>query len=455
MITADGLTVDEQMLVNRLSSQLDSHRRKNELRKAYMECRHIPIPPPTVPSYLRNIGLVLGWPAKAVEGLARWVRLDGMSIPGASLADFGLDRVLLDNEYFAQARMAHLSAFEQGVSWIVLSAGRTSEGEPPVLVTRQSALDGTGDWDERARKLTSFLSINSRGENGSVSEFVLYEPGQIVTVSDGEVAYRSPWEFPRLPVEPLIYRQRDTRPFGSSRITRPIRKLTDSAVRALMRSEGTADFYSSPLLALFGPDEQVFANTSPMHMLLSSIFTIPDNDDSEQPRADLKQLQQASQQPHISQLQQWAQLFAAEACIPVTSLGVGLQQANPTAADSYSASQEEMFREAGDAQDGFGLAHVHVMQDAWMMENNSADLPEELLRLAPRWHDPKGSKSVDADWLTKVASVFPWISQTDTALELMGLDEDTVNRLKAEHAQALARASLAALAAPNTQNGGA
>ena len=449
MIVVDGLTVDEQILVNGLMGQLDAHRRKNELRQAFMDCRHIPVPPPTVPGYLRNIQFVLGWPAKAVESLARRVRLTGMSIPGSEMADFGLDEIVDENEYIAQSRMAQLAAFEQGVSWLVASGGDESAGEPPVLITRQNALDGTGIWDPRLRRMTSFLSIRARSNDGNVTGFTLYTGNQVIIALNGAVVSRQDWPYLRIPVEPLIYRQRDTRPFGSSRISRPIMKITDSAVRAVMRSEGTADFYSSPLIALFGPDESVFNNTPPMKLLLSSIFAIPDNDDNtaQNPRADLKQLQQASQQPHISQLQVWAQLFAAEASIPVSSLGVGMVQANPTSDESYIASREDLISEAEDAQDGFSRAHVRILQDAWMITNRSSDLPSELRKLTPVWRDPRHeSQAGAADWLTKVASVLPWVAESDTVLDLIGLPEDTVTRLKADHAQAQARAALAALA---------
>ncbi len=409
-----------------------------------MDCKKLPKPPPTVPPYLRNIGLVLGWPAKALEALARRVRLTGFAIPGSDLSSFGLDTILDDNDYVSEARMAQMSALEFGVSWQVVTRG--GAGEPDVLITRQTALDGTGTWNIRARRLSDFISVNTRDQQGNPSAFNLYLPGQTVVIDSKRVVDRVETGLDHVPVEPLVYRQRDGRPFGSSRITRPIMQITQSAIRTMLRSEGTADFYGTPLLALFGPDKSLFESNPPLRMLLSSMFAIPDNDDAENPRADLKQLAQGSQQPHVDQLQVWAQLFAAEANIPATSLGVNMSQANPTSDESYEASREDLIAEAEDTQDGFTRAHVRTQQTAWLLATGEQVLPTELRKLQPTWRDARhGSKGGAADWMTKVVSVLPWVAETDTALDLLGLDEGTVDRLLADRRRLRAQSAIAAL----------
>lgn len=442
-----GLSTDEQKVLDGLLEQLASRRRRNEVRRAYMDCKKVPTPPPTVPGYLRNIGMVLGWPAKAVESLARRVRLTAFTIPGKELSTYGLDEVIDENEYLAESRLAQASAMEHGVSWLITTRG--GAGEPDVLFTRQTALDATGTWSVRARRLTDFVSVTERDTQGEPLTFNLYLPGQVVMVDRRKVADRVQTGLSHVPVEPLVYRARDGRPFGSSRITRPLMKITDSAVRTMLRSEGTADFYGVPLMALFGPDESFFENNPPLKMLLSSMFAIPDNPDAntdEHERADLKQLTQASQQPHVDQLQFWAQLFAGEAHIPVTSLGIGLLQANPTSADAYMASREDLISEAEDAQDGFARAHIRSLQNAWMIRSGETAVPAELRKLQPVWRDPRHeSKAAAADWFTKVASGIPWIAETDTALDLLGLPEDTVERLRGEHRMAQSRQTLTAL----------
>lgn len=428
-----GLSDDEQRIVTGLTKRLADHRRGNEIRRGHMDCKRLPQLPPTVPPYLRRVRLVLGWPAKAVEALAQRVRLTGFAVPGAQLSTFGLDAILGDTEYLAQSRIAQLSALEHGVSWLVVHRG--GPGEPDVLITRQNALNGTGEWNERARRLTSFLSVSAYDEAAAPKSFNLYLPGEAITIVDKHVTNRAATIPGTVPVEPLVYRERDGRPFGSSRITRPIMGITQSAIRTMLRSEGTADFYGAPLLALFGPDQSLFDQYPAMKMLLSSMFAIPDNENASDgnERADLKQLAQGSQGPHISQLEVWAQLFAGEAKIPVSSLGIGATQANPTSAESYLASREELISEAEDTQDGFTRAHVRTQQNAWRMATGEIDLPAELHKLAPVWRDARHtSKAQAADWLAKAVSALPWIADTDVAVEMLGLDETLVERLRAE-----------------------
>ena len=438
-----GLSDNEQQIVTGLVKTLQDRRQRNELRRGHMDCKKLPKPPPTIPPYLRNVQIALGWPAKAVEALARRVRLTGYAIPGVELSALGLDEILDENEYVAESRMAQLSALEFGVSWLVASRG--AAGEPDVLITRQTALDGTGSWNIRARRLTSFLSVNSRDQQGQPAAFNLYLPGVNIVIADKSVQDRIPSGMDVLPVEPMVYRQRDGRPFGSSRITRPIMQITHSAIRTMLRSEGTADFYGAPLLALFGPDEKLFRDNPPLKMLLSNMFAVPDNTSADNPRADLKQMSQGSQEPHISQLQAWAQLFAGEAKIPVSSLGVGAIQENPTSAESYEASREELIGEAEDTQDGFSRAHVRIMQAAWMIREGEP-LPAELRKLKPLWRDARHqSKASEADWLIKTVSALPWIAETEEAVEMIGLDETMVERLKASRMRVQAQSRFDAL----------
>ncbi|GHP18870.1 hypothetical protein RN2511_036060 [Rhodococcus sp. NKCM2511] len=50
----------------------------------------------------------------------------------------------------------------------------------------------------------------------------------------------------RVPVEPLVYQPRLGRPFGSSRISRAVMSLTDSALPTIVRSEIGAEFFTGP-----------------------------------------------------------------------------------------------------------------------------------------------------------------------------------------------------------------
>lgn len=444
-----GLSSDEQTVVDALSAQLAAKRSRNRLRSAYMDAKHVVRKlPPAIPPYLRTLAMVLGWPSKAVEALARRARLVEFAIPGSDGDPFGIGSIVDDNWYYEEARLAGLASLEHSVSWLVTTRGDVAAGDPAALITTQDAINGTGEWSRRARRLVSFLSVVEYAKHtGEPTDFNLFLPGQTVVVQGSQVVDRAISSLPRIPVEPLVYRKRPNRPFGSSRITRPIMQLTDSAVRSILRSEGTADFYSAPILALLGPDQSIFEGNPALKMLLSSMFAIPDNEDADTPRADIKQFQQASQTPHVDQLEVWAQLFAAEAGIPVSSLGIGMTQANPTSAESYLASREDLISEAEDVIDGWAPAHIRTVQNAWMIREGASDVPAELRDLKAVFRDPRHeSKAAAADWFLKVASAMPWVAESDVAVEMIGLDDVTVERLQGERARVRARAAIDALA---------
>lgn len=447
-MTVEGLSSDDQQTLNGLMEQLQAKRRRNELRSGFMDAKHLLRQlPPTVPDYVRSLGICLGWPAKAVDHLARRAKLDGFSIPGDDLSRWGIDRLVDGNEYVLESRIHHVASLEHGPAFLVSTLG--GPGEPDALITRRSALDGTGTWNNRARALDAFLSV-SEWQDGKPSEFALYLAGRTISVADGKVQDVATHALPRVPVEPLVYRARDGRPFGSSRITRPIMSITKSAIRTIMRSEGTADFYSAPIIALLGADEATFGGSPRLQMLMSAMFGVPDDDEaaSGKERVDLKQISQASQEPHFKQLEGWAQLFAAEASIPVSSLGIGAAQANPTSAESYLASREDLIDEAEAAADGWQRAHVRTMQNAWMLAAGESQVPSELLRLQADFRDPRHpSKASEADWLTKVASMMPWVAEADTTLDLIGVRPAVAERLRADRAAMRARDTLGRLGA--------
>lgn len=449
MVTAiRGLSDDSQAIYAALVEDLRAHRSRNQLRSAYMDAKHLVRKlPPTVPDYIRTLGLVVGWPAKAVEALARRARLDGFSVPGLDLATFGLDRIIEDNDYVRESRIAHLASLEHGPSFLIASSG--GAGEPEVVITRRSALDGTGHWNFRTRHLDDFLSVVKWGQSDTPDEFNLYLPGETVMCRGGSVVDITYHTLPRIPVEALVYKQRDNRPFGSSRISRPVMSFTNAVVRTLARSEGTADFYSAPIIALLGASEETFGSSPRLKMLMSNMFGVPDDDDAEpgKERVDLKQIQQASMEPHGKQLEMLAQMFAAETNIPVASLGVGTMQANPTSAESYLASREDLIAEAIDATDGWTSPHVRTLQNAWMLAEGESGVPAELRRLAPDWADARNSsKAAEADFMMKVATAIPWVAETDTALDMLGIRPALAERLRADRARVQGRAVLARLA---------
>ena len=439
--TIRGLADHEQATFGALADQLDDKASRNRLRAKYMDGKKVLRKiPPSAPPYLRNLGVVLGWPAKAVEALHRRTAFEGFAAPGADLDSLGLSEILDANDYGVEVGLGELDALVQSCTFEIVTRG--GEGEPAAVISQRSALDATGEWNARSRRLDSLLSVTDRDERGNITGANLYLPNLTIIVEDGRVVDRQshPWH---VPAEVVPYKPRLSRPFGSSRISRAVMSHTDRAAATVIRAEGTADLYGVPWFMIFGPDESAFQKGS-WQMIMDRINAIPDNEDAANPRADVKQFTQGDQRPHVEQLQILAGLFAGETNIPVSSLGVGLSQANPTSADSYVASREDLIAEAESAAKVWKQRHTRTAQRAWMVANGETEVPDTLRGLQARYRNPRyTSSSAAADAAMKHVTAFPWLAESDAFIEHVFDDAELTERLLADKQRAQGRNALA------------
>jgi len=361
--------------------------------------------------------------------------------PEGTLADVGGTEVSQSNNLDAEVSSALVSSLIHGVSFLVNTQGDESAGEVKSLIHVKDAMNATGEWNERRRRLDALLSVTDRNDQGRVSAFVLYLDGVTITcVDDGGWKQIARTEHPwGVPAEPLVYRPRAGRPLGSSRISRPVMSLHDQALRTVIRMEGHMDVYSFPEMWLLGADESIFKNAdgtqkAAWQIMLGRIKAIPDDDEAEHPRADVKQFAASSPQPHIDALKQQAQLFSGETSIPLTSLGV-TDMSNPTSADSYIASREDLIAEAEGATDDWSPALRRTMTRALAIQNGVKidDVPASWASIAPKWRSPIYlSRAAAADAGGKQLAAVPWLADTEVGLELLGLDDQQIVRAMAD-----------------------
>lgn len=437
-----GVSDDINDVLNRLLKQLGVKRERNLLRASYYDGkRAIRQVGTVIPPQYYKLGIVLGWSAKAVDILARRCNLDGFVWPDGDLDSLGAREVWDTNFLGSEIDSAKVSSLIHGVSFLVTTKG--DEGEPPALVHARDALTTTGEWDHRARCLDNLLSVFAFGEDGQPSSFALYLDGLTLTADkEGNkwaVEQSShPWG---VPAEPLVYKPRTGRPFGTSRISRPVMSLHDQALRTVIRMEGHADVFSFPEMWLLGADESIFKNAdgtqkASWQVMLGRIKGIPDDDDAETPRADVKQFTASSPEPHILQLKQQAQMFSGETSIPLTSLGVS-DMSNPTSADSYIASREDLIAEAEGATDDWSPALRRTEIRALAIANDLDVIPAGWATINAKWRSPIHlSKAAQADAGVKQLSAVPWLAETEVGLELLGLSPQQIDRALADRRRA-------------------
>ena len=401
----------------------------------------------SMPPSMRRLSYVLGWASLPVDSLNLRCFFEGATSPDADMADLGLSTVLDENKFGSEAQQGQLSSLIHAVSFLVTTRG--AAGEPPVVFTFRDALNATGEWDERQRRLVSFLSVSARGEDGKPSEGVFYLPGRTFDVRKVGGAWQATNDrestLGYVPVEPLIFKPRLDRPFGVSRITRPMLSLLDQAMRTLGRSESQAEIFSLPQRYAMGADSSMFVDEAgnPIDrwkILLGGVWWAGNNEDGKAP--EVGQFPQASQQPHLDHLRAIGAQFAAASSMSAHLFGVPSGDANPTSAEAMENADRPLIDLADGATREWGFAYARSMKTATRLLSTYAD----SLRLGAKWRDIRyTSRAAAADAGQKMLASVPWLAETEVGLELLGLSDEQIERAMGEKRRAQGRATLSAL----------
>jgi hypothetical protein len=456
-VRIQGFSDDEDRTLNALIEQLDAKTPRNLRRATYYDGkRAVQQVGSVIPPQYQDLALVLGWVAKGVDGLGRRCNLERFVWNDGDLDALGVDVLQDSNFLLAELAQARTDSLINGVSYLVTTRGLA--GEPTALVHARDALNATGEWNVRRRQLDSFLSVTSRKDN-AVTGFVLYLPNLTISAEkDGNV-----WSVDRsehtfgVPVDPLVYRPRSGRRMGRSRITRPAMSHQDSAVRALARIEAHMDIYAIPKMVLLGGSDSMFKNPdgtfkASWQVAMGRVFGLPDDEDAENPRADVKQFAAESPQPHLAQLNALAKLEAREFDLPDQDFAL-TDMANPTSEGSYVQGRDSLVAEAEGAMDDWSVSIRRTVTRALAVQNGLDAVPAEWAGIAPKWRSPLYlSRAAAADAGAKQLSAVPWLAETEVGLELLGLDEQQIQRALAEKRRVQGRNVIAALAAQGNAN---
>ena len=446
-------------LLARLIMQWQDKRARNRLKTDYWNGKHkLDHIGFSIPPALRKLEEVVGWPAKAVQAHAERCMFDGFVSKNDSDDPYGIQRTLIDNRFDIELPMAITSTMVHSCAFISVTLGEVKDGEPEVLVTPQSAQWASGIWNPRTRALDAAFAVNRADDYGRPTEMTLYTTDRIIVLrhvaGNWRLANERSHGLNRVPVEPLVYRPTLERPFGSSVISRPVMSITDDAVRTVLRSETSAEFYSAPQYLLLGADPDSFkddaGNPIPVwEFIIGRINLLSKDEDGDVPK--IEQISQQSVQPHIDQLRELACRFSGETNVPVSSLGVVTD--NPSSAEAMHAAEKDLVIDCAAATRVFGAALRRVGQDIVMMRSDGPnEMDDELATLTARWRNPALPSVIDAgDAMVKLIGAFPWMAETTVALEEVGFTDEQITRLLAEKRRNQNRNTLDALL---TMNGG-
>jgi hypothetical protein len=246
----------------------------------------------------------------------------------------------------------------------------------------------------------------------------------------------------------LSYDAQLNRPFGRSRVSRPLMALTDIGFRTIVRMEASAEFYAVPKLWFLGASEDAFSADT-WSSLISAINAISKDEDGGTPT--LHQVTQASMQPHSDMLKTIALMVASETNIPVSDLGVTMD--NPASAEAMAAAERKLSREADRQNKRFGRALKEAVIMGVRLRDNLKSTPDGLSAIRPVWAPTREvSDAARADSFSKIASVSQEFAQTEVGWRYAGFDQQDVTTILNRVRQAEASSTLDKLIGASNDN---
>jgi len=427
-----GLTDDQQQAFAKMWNKWQSKRAKNQLLDEYYDYRamfkNIGI---SIPAEMRMAQAALGWPAKAVQSLARKHVFEGYTLDG-QLDPFGLDEILTANNFTTELPQAITAAYRHSCSFITVTAGDVAAGEPPVVIQARDAAWATGIWDRRRRCLSSAMAVTDTDDLSQPTGITLYFADDVVRLTSD----RGSWSAEhlgnptgRVLVEMLTYDPQLSRPFGHSRITREVRYLTDAAIRTLTRTEVSAEFFSAPQRYVLGAGEDAFDGAK-WSAFLGRVWGLSENQETLQ-NPVVGQFPQMSMEPHLSMYRQLAQDFCSATNLPQSS--VGLFADNPASAEAMQAAEYNLSDEAEYQWRIFSGPLRRVLEDATMVKDGSSEPPADSWKVSVNWTPARYvSPQAASDSIVKVVQALPKIADTTVAYRRAGFTQAEIDQMQAE-----------------------
>jgi hypothetical protein len=129
----------------------------------------------------------------------------------------------------------------------------------------------------------------------------------------------------------------------------------------------------------------------------------------------------------------------------LTSLGVS-DMSNPTSADSYIASREDLIAEAEGATDDWAPALRRCFIRALAIKNGMDTVPDKWRTVNTKWRSPLYlSRAAQADAGMKLLTIAPELAGTEVGYELLGLDDNQIARAMSERRRRVGRTVLETL----------
>lgn len=428
---------DELNVIRRLFEVWSAKHARNVLRSNYRDMKVRIKPTGNMPAdAIARVEAVADWPEKAVSALTERSVFEGFTSTTGERDPFELADILDRNRFDLELPQAIESAYTHSCSFITTALGDVESGEPEVLVMARSAEWSSAIWDSRRRAVAAAMAVTEVDPNtGEPSALDVYLPEVVLSLtrrrSGSWVADRRPNPLGEVLVEPLTYDPQLDRPFGRSRISRAVMNITDRALLTIIRSEIASDFYAAPRMYALGVTEGAFTRGK-WQAAIDSWFAITRDEDGEIPTVG--QFPQLSMQPLNDHYRTIATQFSGATGVPVANLGIVTE--NPPSAEAIYADDRRLVNTALRQNRIMGSSLRRVAQKIVRLRDGD-EVTDELRGIDVSWANPAfTSPATAADALVKLSAVFPWLSESEVALEFAGFSHSEITRLMADKRRA-------------------
>lgn len=368
-----------------------------------------------IPSEFMWMAETLGWCGKAVDSLA-----DRLSFREFKNDNFDLNTIFAMNNGDILPDSAILSALIGSCCFVYIS--ENEEGYPRLQVIDGS--NATGDADPITGMLKEGYAVISRDKNNNVEMDAYFLPYRTEFYQQNRLVRVDTHDAPYPLLVPIIYRPDAMRPFGHSRISRACMNLMQAALRTLLRSEVSAEFYSFPQKYVTGLAQDA-EELDDMKAFMSSFLRLTKDDEGDTPK--LGQFTQQSMSPYTEQLRTFASLFAGETGLTLDDLGFVTD--NPSSVDAIKASHENLRLAARKAQKCFSSGFLNVGYLATCVRDQYSYKRQQFYLSKAAWEpvfEPDAAMlSGIGDGISKINKAVPGYFGPDNLRDMTGIDPNT------------------------------
>lgn len=444
----NDLPEQELNRLQELAEIYNYHLAKNQLKDRYYDGQ-IPLSEVNLglalPKGMRGLEIDCSWGAKTVDVLAARSMFDGfVGTDGADLSE--LNDIVRGNNLIAEYAKTCRDELKYGSTFATLS----KDSRLGCRIRFHSPETAAAKWSgEKGRIDCGFAIIDTMPTDATgqtwIPSLVNYHTDDAVYVlqrqqSGGDwTAVRYPHKMGRPLMEAFVWNATSRKPFGRSRIKKPIRRLIQAYVRTLANATIGLEFSTAPQKYLLGiTDEQYDAVISQkFQQYVGSIIAATTNPETGE-KPSFGQLGQGSISPHVEMMRVLATQFSAATGLSVTDTGI-VNDANPTSSDAILAQSQTLVAMAEQLNAGNGDSLRTIAMMALAVKNNvkPEELTEEQRGIVAHFKNPAmPSVAVTADAAIKIASSRQGFADTDVFLEMIGFDQADIRRIKAQETRA-------------------